>query len=397
MQLPIDIPELLKISTDLKAVAQTPISVSVYIDDSAPDELITHVRAAFASAGVHTRVTIGYMDAIPVSVNDSDDMVVLVAGEGDFIGRQAANIRDAGVPVMVVTNEPILTAQKAEDTGFPIPAADIIAPEKIGHKNPVVGMAQSGFNFITKKLKRNRAVEDVVEDAAEALRGTDGADAAELPGPESAPIQAVGTGGDEPIALTPDALKDLNDRMGEWILAACSEKKLAMALSFLFVRRPLAYDSVVSTSMQNAAIGFVPLIPGADLPIMTLNQAKMVLQIAAAYDQQLDAGRVKEIAAVVAGGFLFRNIARSLTRFVPGAGWVISGATGFLGTEAMGRAAIEYFEAGGDIVGLAKVVQAARDEAVDTAKRAADTPAGQKVVDMAKSGIKTAVSALRNN
>ncbi len=169
-----------------------------------------------------------------------------------------------------------------------------------------------------------------------------------------------------------------------------------MALSFVFVRRPLAYDSVVSTSMQNAAVGFVPLIPGADLPIMTLNQAKMVLQIAAAYDQALDAARIKEIAAVVAGGFLFRNIARSLSRLIPGAGWIISGATGFIGTEAMGRAAIEYFDAGGDIVGVAKVLQSARDEALDAAKKAADTPAGQKVVDAAKVGVSGVFSKIRN-
>ena len=55
-----------------------------------------------------------------------------------------------------------------------------------------------------------------------------------------------------------------------------------------------------------------------------------------------------------------------------------------LAAEAMGRAAIEYFEAGGDIVGVANVVQKARDEAVEAAGKAASTPAGRKVVDTAK-------------
>lgn len=408
MQLPIDIPELLKISTDLKEVSKTPISVSVYIDDSANDRLIGHVRAAFASAGVHTRVTIGYMDSIPVQINESDDMVALVAGAGDYVGRQASNIRNAGIPVMVITDDPIRIARKAEESGFSIPEADIIAPERIGHKNPVVGMARSGIDLIASKLGKRKAdvisvdVEGadpmdgqdglVIDEAVKVSIGSDGAiehdDA-----PKDAEDPAIQAG---PIELTEASLKDLDERMGEWILAACSEKKLAMALSFHFVRRPLAYDSVVSTSMQNAAIGFVPLIPGADLPIMTLNQAKMVLQIAAAYDQPLDAARIKEIAAVVAGGFLFRNVARSLSKFIPGAGWVISGATGFVGTEAMGRAAIEYFEAGGDIVGLAKVVQSARDEATEVAKKAADTPAGQKVIDVARATASSAFSKIRN-
>ena len=375
-QLPIDISELLNISTDLKEVSKTPISVSVYLDDSADDRLISHVRAAFASAGVHTRVTIGYMDSIPVQINENDDMVALVAGQGDYVGRQASNIRGAGIPVMVITDNPSRIAEKADESGFAIPEADIIAPEKIGHKNPVMGLAQAGLDLVNSKFagRKRNAVDDAVLDESSLDADQDA----------------------RSIELTNETFKDLDERMGEWILAACSEKKLAMALSFVFVRRPLAYDSVVSTSMQNAAVGFVPLIPGADLPIMTLNQAKMVLQIAAAYDQALDAARIKEIAAVVAGGFLFRNIARSLSRLIPGAGWIISGATGFIGTEAMGRAAIEYFDAGGDIVGVAKVLQSARDEALDAAKKAADTPAGQKVVDAAKVGVSGVFSKIRN-
>lgn len=172
--------------------------------------------------------------------------------------------------------------------------------------------------------------------------------------------------------------------MGEWIIAACREKKLAFALAFPFVRRPLSLDAVRATAIQNAGVGVVVFIPGADMPIMTLNQAKMLLQIAAAYGQPLSAERIKELAAVVGGAFLFRNIARTAVGVVPVLGWAIKGAVGFAGTEAMGRAAIEYFEAGGDIVGVANVVQKARDEAVEATSRAAATPAGRKVVDTAK-------------
>ena len=172
--------------------------------------------------------------------------------------------------------------------------------------------------------------------------------------------------------------------MGEWIIAACRDKKLAFALAFPFVRRPLSLDAVRATAIQNAGVGVVVFIPGADMPIMTLNQAKMLLQIAAAYGQPLSAERIKELAAVVGGAFLFRNIARTAVGVVPVLGWAIKGAVGFAGTEAMGRAAIEYFEAGGDIVGVANVVQKARDEAVEAAGKAASTPAGRKVVDTAK-------------
>ena len=87
-----------------------------------------------------------------------------------------------------------------------------------------------------------------------------------------------------------------------------------------------------------------------------------------------------ELVAVLGGAFLARGIARAGAKLIPFAGWAISGAVGFAATEAMGRAAVEYFEAGGDIVGMAKVLQTARDGAVDAAAKAAASPVGKKVV-----------------
>ena len=69
-------------------------------------------------------------------------------------------------------------------------------------------------------------------------------------------------------------------------------------------------------AVQNAGIGLVPLLPGADMPVMTLNQAKMVLQIAAAYGQPMGKDRVKEVAPVVASAFACRALARELIGLV---------------------------------------------------------------------------------
>lgn len=41
--------------------------------------------------------------------------------------------------------------------------------------------------------------------------------------------------------------------MGEWIIDACRDKRLAFALAFPFVRRPLSVDAVNATAVQNAA------------------------------------------------------------------------------------------------------------------------------------------------
>lgn len=368
MNLPLDIPALLRAATDIDAARNTPLAVSVYLDETAPGDMVGHVRSAFASAGARTRVTLGYLDdgALPEPYG-ADDMVVIVAGESPRIGEAAAHVRGAGIPVMVATASPHAVIAAAEATGFPIPEGDVVAPD-MTRPTPWGDAAET----VARRMTAGRTEEEAAE-APEALEVLE----------RAVPVEAK-PAADEPIELTDEAAADLDRRMGEWIIAACREKKLAFALAFPFVRRPLSLDAVRATAIQNAGVGVVVFIPGADMPIMTLNQAKMLLQIAAAYGQPLSAERIKELAAVVGGAFLFRNIARTAVGVVPVLGWAIKGAVGFAGTEAMGRAAIEYFEAGGDIVGVASVVQKARDEAVEATSRAAATPAGRKVVDTAK-------------
>ena len=186
------------------------------------------------------------------------------------------------------------------------------------------------------------------------------------------------------VTLDNESFRVLDARMGKWVISAIKDKDLAFAMSFPFIRRPLAEDAITATSLQNCAVGLVPFRPGADMPIMTLNQVKMTLQIATAYGQPLDADRVKEIAVIVAGAFVCRNLVRTATKAIPFAGWLISGGMGFAATEAMGRAMVEYFEAGGDIVGVASVMQTARDKAMKVSKQAAASPTGQNLINKAK-------------
>ncbi len=159
-----------------------------------------------------------------------------------------------------------------------------------------------------------------------------------------------------------DGIKDdLADEIGSWIVKAQPEKRLAFSIAYPFVKRPLSLEAVYSTSAQNAGIGLVFFLPGADLPLMVINQAKMVLQIAAAYGHTLSVDRIKELAAVLGSAFVFRTVARLTAGLVPGLGWAIKTAIAYGGTAAIGNAAVKYFENGGDMAGLAAVVATARD------------------------------------
>lgn len=55
MNLPLDIPALISAATDIDAARNTPLAVSVFLDETAPGDVVGHVRSAFASAGARTR------------------------------------------------------------------------------------------------------------------------------------------------------------------------------------------------------------------------------------------------------------------------------------------------------------------------------------------------------
>jgi uncharacterized protein (DUF697 family) len=111
-------------------------------------------------------------------------------------------------------------------------------------------------------------------------------------------------------------------------------------------RRAVCEELIRKNARQNAVVGALP-IPGADMPVMTANQARMVLNIAAAYGEELSIDRARELLGVLAAGFGLRALSRQVVKLVPLAGWAASAAIGYAGTVAMGRATMLYFERGG--------------------------------------------------
>ena len=118
--------------------------------------------------------------------------------------------------------------------------------------------------------------------------------------------------------------------------------------SGLAARLPVLREAVVTYlverfARQNGVVGAVVFIPGADFPVMTLNQIRMVLRIAHAHGVEVGQERVPELLATVGSGFALRTLARQLLGFVPIAGWAVKAGVGYAGTRAIGEAARAYF------------------------------------------------------
>ena len=130
------------------------------------------------------------------------------------------------------------------------------------------------------------------------------------------------------------------------IAQAAGQGGFALAAGLPALRPAVIAQTIDATARQNAVIGAVIFLPGADMPVMTMNQLKMVLRIGAAYGYKSDLQRTVEMLGVILSGFGMRAVARRATDYVPGLGWAMKASFGYVGTEAIGRSAVAYFESG---------------------------------------------------
>jgi uncharacterized protein (DUF697 family) len=203
-------------------------------------------------------------------------------------------------------------------------------------------------------------VDGRVEDAALLVRILGGAptedDVRVLKAAKRAGITAlvVQTGAEDvdvPYVLPTDAVKVPPgsgfpvEEIAALIAARLGEAGSGLAARLPVVREPLSEWLIERFSRQNAIIGVAVWVPGADFAVLTLNQLRLVLRLAAAHGIEIDQQRLPEVVATVGAGLGFRAVARQLLGAVPVAGWLVKGGVAYVGTRALGEAAQRYFQA----------------------------------------------------
>ena len=163
-------------------------------------------------------------------------------------------------------------------------------------------------------------------------------------------VQTKGVGeGEIPYVLPTDVV---HARPGESLpldeIARRLAGRLGEAGTALAARLPALRDAVCDEliddfSRKNGILGAAIFVPGADLPVLTLNQLRLVLRLASAYGVDVDQSRAPEILATIGAGLGLRTIARQLLGVVPVAGWAVKGAIAYGGTRALGETAKRYF------------------------------------------------------
>jgi uncharacterized protein (DUF697 family) len=147
----------------------------------------------------------------------------------------------------------------------------------------------------------------------------------------------------EVVSVSPGAGFPVEE-IAEALARTLGEKATPLAARLPVLRRPVCEQLIARFSRQNGLVGAAVFVPGADLPVLTLNQLRLVLRIADAYGFEIDRERVPELLGVIGSGFGLRTLAREALGAIPIAGWAVKGAIAYGGTRALGEAAARYFE-----------------------------------------------------
>lgn len=136
----------------------------------------------------------------------------------------------------------------------------------------------------------------------------------------------------------------ISDELVPKIVDLAKDSHLALAKRFPVLKYAVGQKIIRKTAYQNGFIGAMVFLPGADTPLLTLNQVKMVMKLASLYGEDVGFERAKEILAILGGGLLLRTVARNAVSFIPALGWGIKAGIAYTGTVAIGKAAVKYFE-----------------------------------------------------
>jgi uncharacterized protein (DUF697 family) len=135
------------------------------------------------------------------------------------------------------------------------------------------------------------------------------------------------------------------DEIARALARRLHERGAPVAARVPAVREAVCDHLIESFARKNGFLGAAVFLKGADLPVLTLNQIRLVLLLGAAHGVVVGQERAPEIAGVVAGGLGFRALARRLLRAGAVPAWALKSGLAYAGTRAVGEAARRYFEA----------------------------------------------------
>lgn len=183
---------------------------------------------------------------------------------------------------------------------------------------------------------------------------------------EAATFEPAALPGERPVhavAATPAALAET--LMPALVEALPDDLRVAAARQLPGLREAVARWLIGEVAFSNATFalssGIPQLVPllnipltAADIVVLTKNQVLMTYRLALAYGAPANfQAQLSELAPVIGGGFLWRQLARQLVGLIPMLGLVAKVAVAYAGTYVTGQVAAAWYRNGEVISGAA--------------------------------------------
>jgi uncharacterized protein (DUF697 family) len=186
----------------------------------------------------------------------------------------------------------------------------------------------------------------------------------------------------------------------EVLLQLPEELHLSAARRLPGLRAVYARNLIGQVSFANAAYALASGLPeqvpvlnvpfaAADIFVLTKNQALLVYRLGLAHGAAPDFGaRIREVAPVLGGAFLWRQLARSLVGLIPVWGLAPKIAVAYAGTYSTGVAAWRWYERG-------ELVSREQLQRISTEALALGQARAAELVEQARSGGEGFLSGIR--
>lgn len=307
MGLPIDIGKVKSAATKIQNEIDVSINLNVYFDTTANLDFVSSIKEMFNDVGNDVSVKFIDISNNKLFLKHNPNLAIVIAGENPYscLCYKALDINN--IPCLMLSLDPQTLIENANDQDISIMARDVICPD---------------ITTYSKILYNDEEIIDFD---------------------------------------TYNIAMDLNIKyqICNWFYDFAANYKIAYAAKFPFLRDIIADEIISHCAIQNAGIGALGIIPGADMPLMTLNQARMILELAAIYSYQIDEDRIIEIIVVVLSAFAMKYLSNYVTKTTGISKILVNGAFGFGGTQILGNIAKSYFASGLAIDGLAEKIKSA--------------------------------------
>lgn len=308
------------------------INIQVLVDESVDSELINQTRAALTPNTDNVELLVGSFYDDVASVEPEADLVIILANTSMWVGATAAVAEASEVACVVITQNVAIAVQNAEDTSFPLDFDNLIAKELLGQEKVFGGeLIDIAAKACTEAISETFDV--ITKTIPEYFTG--------------APLTSNVLDIDFPrLGAQPVEDAQLFDALGSWVMQNCPEFRDAFATAFDFAKIPQIKQIAHRIAYENAVTGAIFFTPGADFPVMTLNQLKMLVEIGRANGFSPDKQTVPEAALIVAAAFASRTFTRVLCKAFPLLSWFIKIGVSYVVTLLIGYVVNSYMQAG---------------------------------------------------